>query len=188
MKELAPKTIFLPLAVGTHIDHRHTHRLWCSLPPETDIVFYEDRPYSLLPYNLELRLVEIGAQITEPELAQSMSQERTQGLKLFAEGLKTTTMYKNVLKNKKQGFRYLLSAARKLKGRSGQRSLTIRANLVRSDSSEDLEKIKAAVGAYTSQISMLFKDIDTFTSESASYNSRLDATALYCERYWTLVR
>ena len=187
-KELTPETVFLPLAVGTHIDHRHTHRLWRTLSPETKIVFYEDRPYSFLPLNLQLRLTEIGANILEPQLAETLMADRTKGLRSFSAGLKTVTMYKNVLKSKRQRFRYVLSAARKLKSPPAECSLKIEAELVHTNSAEEFLKIKAAVGAYKSQISMLFNDMDTFAEESASYNRTLAPAALYCERYWHLIR
>lgn len=187
-KELTPETVFLPLAVGTHIDHRHTHRLWCTLSPETKIVFYEDRPYSFLPYNLQLRLTEIGANILKPQLAETLMADRAKALRSFAEGLKTVTMYKNVIKSKRQRFRYLLSAARKLKSPQSAQTLKLQANTVTTNDAGELLKIQTAVSAYKSQMSMLFDNMDTFTKESASYNSTLDTSGLYCERYWHLVR
>jgi LmbE family N-acetylglucosaminyl deacetylase len=60
-EKLAPQTVFVPWAVGEHIDHRLTHRMWQALPASADVVFYEDRPYSFVPYNLALRLKELGA-------------------------------------------------------------------------------------------------------------------------------
>jgi LmbE family N-acetylglucosaminyl deacetylase len=188
VSDLNPSVIYLPLAVGTHIDHRHTHRLWKALPESARIVFYEDRPYSLLPYNLELRLLDLGVSFEGGSLAQSMSTGQTQGLVSFAAGLKTVTMYKNVLTSKRQRFRYLLSQARIIQRQKREKPLAMRPDIVRTNSTDEASKIKAAVGAYQSQISMLFKDMDTFSTESASYNTGLDGSALYSERYWTLIR
>jgi LmbE family N-acetylglucosaminyl deacetylase len=187
-EELAPGTIFLPLAVGTHIDHRLTHQLWCTMPAEANIVFYEDRPYSFLPYSLKIRFREIGAAILEPEEAETWTVDRLLGLESFAGGLKTVTMYKNVLTSKRQRFRYILDAARKLKSQPRKPALPIRVDLVKTNDSDTFIKVQAAVSSYKSQIPMLFKNMDTFKSESASYNRTLDPTSLYCERYWNLIR
>jgi len=187
-KELAPQTVFLPLAVGTHIDHRHTHCLWCALPAEANIVFYEDRPYSFLPHNLQLRLKELGADIIDPELAKTMAPDPDQGWRAFGEGLKTITMYKNVLKRKRLRFRYILSCARAMKSPQPAHLLTLEAENLSTGDQRDILKIQEAVRSYKSQIPMLFNDMETFTRESAAYNRRLDGGALYCERYWRLLR
>jgi LmbE family N-acetylglucosaminyl deacetylase len=189
-KDLTPKTVFLPLAVGTHRDHRLTHQLWCTLPAEANIIFYEDRPYSFLPYNLALRLIEVGASIVEAARIEipTTAADRHTALTSFAQGLKTVTMYKNVLTNKRQRFRYMLSAARMLKSPPAAKTLTVVAHTSGTSDPGDLSKIRAAVGSYKSQIAMLFDNMDTFARESASYNRALDGGALYCERYWHLMR
>jgi len=59
-RELKPATIYVPLAVGTHIDHRMVFAAASSLPTPGAKVFYEDRPYALVDAAVELRLKNIG--------------------------------------------------------------------------------------------------------------------------------
>jgi hypothetical protein len=158
------------------------------MPPDIQIVFYEDRPYCFLPYNLQLRLMEIAAAVPGPEGAEILAFDRSVALRAFAEGLQTVTMYKNVLTSKRQRFRYLLSAARKLKAPAKDPTLNLTAHIISTRKDNDLNKIHAAISSYKSQIPMLFKNMDTLTRESESYNRTLDASARYCERYWVKVR
>jgi len=184
-KEWSPETIFLPLAVGTHIDHRLTHRLWSIFPPEVKIVFYEDRPYSFLPGSLALRLKDIGASGFEPYLSRQQSQIE---LKSFVSGLKHTTMYKNLIFSRKDGLRYIFYAARAARARPEEPKLTIGAEMVGTIDGDTSSVVEQAVAAYKTQIPALFKDMETFKKESQSYCQSLDSEALYCERYWRLKR
>ena len=176
----------MPLAVGTHIDHRLTHQIWQTLPINANIEFYEDRPYSFLPYNLAVRLHEIGAITALQEIAPEL--DVIHALKFFAEGLRTATMYKNVLVNKKERFRYILRAARILKSPQISSELKLEAKAISTTSSDDLTQITAAISAYKSQINMLYKDIETFSQESLAYAHSIDSNSIYAERYWKLIR
>jgi LmbE family N-acetylglucosaminyl deacetylase len=182
-KEYAPQTIFIPLAIGTHIDHRLTHNIWCSLPPDVNIIFYEDRPYVLLPHSLNLRLAEISAM--HPAL---QTYGNNDVLKDFADGLKKITLYKSVLTRTKERFRYLLWAARNLKLENQEPRVKLEPELITTNSADDLSLIEKAIFAYKSQINMLYKNTNTFEEESAVYNQSLHTSSIYAERYWKLVR
>lgn len=185
-QELAPKTVFLPLAVGTHIDHRLTHQLWCALPSDTNIIFYEDRPYVFLPHSLTLRLKEIQV-VTSPELPES-SDNNHDILKTFAKGLTDMVMYKNVLKWKKDRFHYLLWAARKIKLPPQASGLKIEAEVIKTNSVDEVKQVEKAIWAYKSQLALLYKSQDILRQESTLYTHSFDTNCLYAERYWKLVR
>jgi LmbE family N-acetylglucosaminyl deacetylase len=186
-REYAPQRIFLPLAIGTHIDHRLVHQLWCSLPSDADIVFYEDRPYVFVPQSLTIRMAEIQAVSVKPE-AVRLCFGRHNSLRSFAEGLKEVSLYKNVLKNKRERFRYMLWAGRKLKLVSGEPRLKVEPEVIVTTDLEDLKQIAEAISTYKSQMKLLYENLTTFDLESTKYAQILDPTSIYAERYWKLVR
>jgi len=171
------KNIFLPLAVGRHIDHRLTHQLWCSISKRTDckIIFYEDRPYSFLPGNLNIRLKEIGAQSGLPQA----------DLQALIEGMDKVTFYKSIAKNKQDRDNYIEYARDEISAVS-ENKLSLQSDLITCDDMGQLVKIHNAIAAYTSQLKMLYGNLHTFDSESASYTQSLGSGSLYAERYWTM--
>jgi len=171
------QNIFLPLAVGRHVDHRLTHQLWCSLSQRSDckIIFYEDRPYSFLPGNLNIRLKEIGARAELPEA----------GLQALIDGMEQVNFYKSIAKNKKDRDNYIEYARAEIAGESNN-NLSLQGEIVETDDMGKLIKIRAAVGDYRSQMAMLFGDMQTFDNESATYAQSLGSAKLYAERYWHL--
>lgn len=59
-----PATLYAPLAVGAHIDHRIVHEaaraLAYQVGPTLRLVFYEDLPYALADYAVARRLAALG--------------------------------------------------------------------------------------------------------------------------------
>jgi LmbE family N-acetylglucosaminyl deacetylase len=191
-EKMKPKTVFVPLAVGTHIDHRNTHQIWRKLPSEANIAFYEDRPYSLLPNNLALRLRQIGARPVQSEAMDIPATFGSNELRDFNRGLKTITFYKNILTNNRERFRYVLQIARKFKLKYAELAFSPTFNIdtdtITTDNIDELRQIGKAISAYKSQFGTLYGNIETFEKESATYARTLGATALYAERYWRLLR
>jgi LmbE family N-acetylglucosaminyl deacetylase len=182
--ELAPKTVFLPLAVGTHIDHRCTFAMWNKLPSNANIVFYEDRPYSFLLNSVPLRLQDINAterqvQVDEEALMRSLSSH---------------TMYRNVIKNEHERFLYVEYLTRKadeasqLHARAEKPFLNVKPEVIETTSTNEFEQIVKSITAYTSQTGMLYDNMKSFSNESDSYTRTLASSALYAERYWRLMR
>lgn len=61
-----PRQIYLPLAVGGHVDHRIAHEAGLrAVPPQPacDVRFYEERPEALVPGAVRMRLGEMGARL-----------------------------------------------------------------------------------------------------------------------------
>jgi LmbE family N-acetylglucosaminyl deacetylase len=59
--DVAPDTLYLPLAVGTHIDHRLVFAAGLSLRVKSARFFYEDQPYASVRHAVETRLQAIAA-------------------------------------------------------------------------------------------------------------------------------
>lgn len=186
LRDFKPDRIFLPLAVGTHIDHRSVHRMWFQLAEIADVSFYEDRPYVLLPGNLQLRMKDLGVTIPVPAAAEAGLS--VSSLRAFSSGLSNVVMYKNVLTWKKDRFRYLLWAARKLRTPRKTSDFKLEPEVLATNDESEVKRITQAVVAYRSQFKMLFGDTAHFEAESRSYAELLCPGALYAERYWKLCR
>jgi LmbE family N-acetylglucosaminyl deacetylase len=61
VESVAPDAIYLPLAVGTHIDHRLVFAAGWTLRVTCPQYFYEDQPYASVCHAVDLRLREIAA-------------------------------------------------------------------------------------------------------------------------------
>jgi len=58
--------VYVPLAVGGHVDHRLVHEAGYHAMPEApgrEVFFYEDRPYAFLPGAVWMRLGQLGARL-----------------------------------------------------------------------------------------------------------------------------
>jgi LmbE family N-acetylglucosaminyl deacetylase len=177
--DLKPKEVFLPLAVGTHIDHRLTFKMWSRLPSDAKVVFYEDRPYSFLAGSVSLRLKEIGAGIEGNGDTYIAGKPQD-----WARELHSIAMYRNVLKDEYQRARYAAQLAKTVAGKDG---IKLKAEVSRTDSTQELEQIVKAIAAYKSQIGMLYGSIKILQDESSAYAQTLDSSAAYAERYWRLM-
>lgn len=75
MEQLQPVTLYAPLGVGTHIDHRMCYAATQGIQTDKgiDIWFYEERPYSYAPGAVELRLHELGFQVSPVQVSQLLA-------------------------------------------------------------------------------------------------------------------
>lgn len=66
LRRTRPRHVYVPLAVWPHVDHRVAHlaaRRVLEPGADRDVFFYEERPYSLVPSAVRIRLAEIGARL-----------------------------------------------------------------------------------------------------------------------------
>jgi LmbE family N-acetylglucosaminyl deacetylase len=59
--DMAPDAVYLPLGVGSHIDHRLVFEAGTALPATSPRYFYEDQPYALVRHAIDARMREIEA-------------------------------------------------------------------------------------------------------------------------------
>lgn len=174
-ERLRPARIHLPLAAGTHIDHRLVHRAWSGLPPEVEVSFYEDRPYVFLRGNLETRLREIGSPAGEVALHD------------FLASLRQTRYLSAYLPPGPERFRAVLQLARRLRAPVAARGPMLRADLLCASPAR-LEQLTAAVACYASQIYDLFDTMDHFRDYTSDYSRLLSPGSAYAERSWSVTR
>lgn len=58
VRRLCPTTLYAPLGVGDHVDHRLVHEAAAALDPTP--IHYEDHPYALVPHAVRRRLDALG--------------------------------------------------------------------------------------------------------------------------------
>ena len=98
-------------------------------------------------------------------------------------------LYKNVLCAKERTISLFgLRAARILNLQSQTPAINLEPQIISTAAIEDVTVIKKAIGAYKSQMKMLYKNMDIFAQESAAHAREIEPNAIYVERYWRLVR
>ena len=97
-------------------------------------------------------------------------------------------LYKNTSSPTERLLYVLCLVAPKLFLPGGKSGLSIEPEVIRTADAGDLRQIQAAVGAYESQLSVCYTNMDTFNQQSASYAATLDVGCIYAERYWRLIR
>ncbi|HEY9681604.1 MAG TPA: PIG-L family deacetylase [Oculatellaceae cyanobacterium] len=183
--KIRPAKVFLPLAVGEHIDHRLTYQSRHILQPENCIEFYEDRPYCFLNGIVEARLALAGARIRHAGFHHRLPHD----LKVLGQMIRdfeNVTIFKNALNNPRVRFFWALEMARRLKNTDVD-GPTLESHLITADDDE-LNTIIAGVAAYRSQIGGLYGDMQNFQNESNEYMRKLNTTAPYTERFWKTIK
>lgn len=165
VRRAAPSRIYVPLAVGTHIDHRLTFEAGRSLG---GVVFYEDRPYAFLEGSVRMRLAELDARVARPPRRTSPERLRS--------SLDRTAYVRAYLGRRERGpcvsaFLRRLRQSASWEGRGD--GLALRSEWVRCDR-RGLGRVRAAVNEYTSQIEDLLGEDSLMWIGSA-------------ERYWILL-
>jgi LmbE family N-acetylglucosaminyl deacetylase len=189
--DIRPRTIFLPLAIGEHVDHRVVFQTWPRLDKDYHIEFYEDRPYVLLP-----GMINVRAQLLSAAMPSVKRAERY-GLSAVVENFDTLFMYKNSLRDPVERFRWLLHLARRLHLlRSANTLINLGSSLTALDN-EDLPLLREAVAAYKTQIPGLYGTMSDFDRTSAHYSQilrEMDGNGAddfdnnsYIERYWKIM-
>ena len=167
----AAARVYVPLAVGTHIDHRLTFAAGRGLK---GVAFYEDRPYAFLAASVRMRLAEIGARIARLP--------RRAAPKTFLESLDRTAYVRAYLGGRERGdcISEWLSRLRTPSARDGP---ALRPEVVRSGPKE-FERICAVVNEHASQVGDLFGG--DYRRCALEYAARLGVRG-YAERYWILL-
>ena len=83
-----PDALYLPLGVGSHIDHRMVFAAGATLVPNCPLYFYEDQPYAMVRQSVHLRFQKIqaaamGGNIPLESINLSLEERRLDFLKSF---------------------------------------------------------------------------------------------------------
>jgi LmbE family N-acetylglucosaminyl deacetylase len=163
-----PGQVYCPLGVGTHIDHRHTYQAAVAVHGFHRLIFYEDRPYVLVPGQLAMRLAELSLQGDVP------IETPADFLKAFRQAHYVRCYLPD---NERVECETLL--LQKLPAvavaRRGARSETV--------TSSRIDEVLAAIALYETQLADLYGDVKGLRGESLAYGASLGHTG-YTERYW----
>jgi LmbE family N-acetylglucosaminyl deacetylase len=191
------KRLYLPLAVGQHIDHQIVFEIGSKLEAkaehEFELCYYEEQPYSLIPNLLKYRMKRLGVKIEEINLGDSI------------------TAKKPILKEIIETYKAILDLPFIKKGNLLQRAINLlllisyiifviylpkpRGSIFQSKkitpeicdvSSEMMEKL-SAVFEYGSQLISLFSDLETLRNSIERYSEAIGGTkGQLLERYWII--
>jgi hypothetical protein len=186
--------LYVPLAIGWHVDHMLTHLIfepWADYP---NVLYYEDAPYSLFPQATKYRLNELGEFSRDPN-DESLAPERG-----IAEWWQTTLAYARsaLIGNLQPSFIKpfakvvvgwylfrLMSIHRQARGVPKQRSAVESRVLLDEDAFQ--QKVRAIM-LYRTQFREFFRDVDDCIATYNTYSRLIDGNPPSLERFWRLVR
>ncbi len=168
LRTWAPRRVYCPLGVGTHIDHRLTYQAAVAVHGSGRLTFYEDRPYVLVPGHLAMRLAELSWLGDIPAVGPA------DFLKAFRQAHYVRT--------------YLTESAREeceavLLGRLPASLTAGRRLRPETVVSSDVAPVLAAIALYGTQLAGLYGDTAGLCRESLRYAASLGCAG-YAERYW----
>lgn len=177
--EIRPDEIFLPLAVGTHIDHRIVHESWRALSDVAAIAFYEDRPYALLTPSVAMRLGELGV------AADGANRPTPDQVHELLTGLRAAPHIRAYLSDGGERFRAARALVRRLLRPRPEAELEL-APETRAFGDDIAKAVREAILCYSSQLADLFGDPTGLGESYARYARTLKGDVAHAERMWHL--
>lgn len=182
-EETQAETIFLPLGIGSHIDHRLTYACASALPRDSRLVFYEDRPYVFLTCSLNLRLLEIGLTLGDRPPPDLVIKSRRDCVHSYLSSFDNVHAFRDYPGRGKERFLAFRRMARSFLNAKQSKQHELRPTI--TVQTDRLNEVAHAVAAYKSQISGLFGSVETFLKENRAYASKLGSRG-HAERYWAI--
>ncbi|WP_372364601.1 PIG-L family deacetylase [Candidatus Uabimicrobium sp. HlEnr_7] len=167
-----PKTVFVPIGVGRHIDHRITH-ITCNevlINSNIEVWYYEDRPYALVPQSTEVFLRELGYQV---DVRFEVFLDN-----LFTSGFLGRSKPK-VLEQRKQDYNDFVK-------RIANQETTKSIKSSRFIYSDNLEQVWKIISCYKSQLKHFIGGKETFFRDCRIIAIDQGRDEVYCERQWQL--
>ena len=178
--------VFVPLAVGGHIDHRLAHEAALRVfhgGAERDVFLYEDRPYAFVPGAVSIRLGQLGAWLPPAALPAA----RGAGLLRFLFRYHFSPQTRTHLKGLRERLRCTSLAAgqwREARAWRPQKALGLRLQPV-VQAVEAGDVVSAATACPAGLAALCGSDAG-FGHLAADYSRRLGATG-HAERYWLML-
>jgi len=186
--------LYVPMAIGWHVDHVLTHLIFEPWADRPDVIYYEDAPYSLFPQSTKYRLKELGDFSRDPgdrSLApESRFVEWWQTARAYARSALIGNLRPNFIRPFARIvvgwylFR-LMSLHRQAPARAGMRSAV--ESRLSLDEGAFQQKVRAMT-LYRSQFREFFHDVDDCVSTYKAYSHLIDGEPPSLERFWRLVR
>jgi LmbE family N-acetylglucosaminyl deacetylase len=169
-RAMGPTTVYAPLGVGDHVDHRLVHEASAALDPAP--IHYEDHPYALVSHAVRRRLDALGLLAEDPP------------------PLPTAAVYLQALAQAPYIQHYLPPGP--ARDRCFARLRTWPTSPHRHPVHAELEPLDHAAAAlaeqaiwdYTSQAPGLFGDRERYGTLVRAHAEQLGTTAPRAERYW----
>lgn len=186
------QTLYVPLAIGWHVDHLLTHLVFEPWATRANVIYYEDAPYCLIQHATKYRLQELGryqGAAGDRSLAPAgWASEAWQAAMAYADTALMRNLKPWIVRSCAVPvvsiylFR-LMAYHRRLAAASHPRfSLAPR---VAPMSDGFMHKLQA-MALYTSQFREFFAGMDDCAASYAAYSRRITARDGQVERYWTL--
>lgn len=186
------ETLYVPLAIGWHVDHLLTHLVFESRATLANVIYYEDAPYCHIPHATKYRLRELGryqADADDRSLAPAWwATESWQAAMGYADTALMRNLQPWIVRRCAVPvvgiylFR-LMAYHRRLAAASSPR-FGLQARVVSLDTG--FARKREAMALYTSQFREFFTGTDDCTAAYAAYSSRITARDGQVERYWRL--
>lgn len=187
--------LYVPMAIGWHVDHMLTHLIFEPWAHRPNLRYYEDAPYSLFPHATKYRLRELGGFSPDPN-DESLAPNR----RFVDEWWQTALAYARsaLIGNLRPNFIRpfarvavgwylfrLMSLHRQAPALARRRSALESRLLLDEDAFQ--QKMRA-ITLYPSQFREFFRDVDDCVSTYKTYCRLIDGEPPSLERYWKLVR
>jgi len=178
---LNPSMVYVPLGVGTHIDHRLCFESAIK-HLKTPVLFYEDRPYCFASLAVEIRLKMLGVRTNLSPAPLDLAHQNDISFhlsslskikyveKYLPEGKERTKCYDIISKQFKQKYNIAYLGSPEF----------------HNSSTNDYEIANDAINAYESQLADFVVNTESFQQQSKIYSQSLTQQQEFVERYWVL--
>lgn len=167
-------TVYVPLAAGTHIDHRVAYTVGHRLT-DKNVRFYEDRPYIMWPGILQARMHQIGSDAILPKIKDTDMISRVDSCHYLQYFVSKPENRETAVAQ----FLFYLNKTSDNILHATSESLTA--------TSKEIRHLYECLHTYESQAAFI-PDFDTFTSENRLYELLNSGSDHYIERSWRLTR
>jgi len=185
--EMVPDALYLPLGVGSHIDHRMVFAAGATLVPNCPLYFYEDQPYAMVRQSVHLRFQEIqaaamGGNIPLASINLSLEERRLDFLKSFRDAPYVRRYLRSAGERRHCETELCRKLGLALKPHLHLERKTEMANAL------DQGRIMNALYAYRSQARSFLGDRRRLIQLGRSHARRQGFKGWRAEHVWTLVR
>jgi len=187
INELKPDVLYIPLAVGTHIDHRLVFAAATSRPAKCARIFYEDQPYALVRSAVEMRLKNIGAAIVEKNLPHAirLNLDAARETVRFIRSFRAAPYVRRYLPPGPQR-KYVEAFLRRQLALPTKRTLHLKSE-TECSRPDDCARILRSLYAYHSQVRSFLGTRTQFIATSRRHAIALGLAGDRGERYWKQV-
>jgi LmbE family N-acetylglucosaminyl deacetylase len=186
LRRVRPDTLYAPLAVGGHIDHRLCHDAARAVRFGPTL-FYEDRPYALVREAVRIRLGLLGARAAERDVGGGGAAAVGRS---FLPSVLRAPYVRRYLVGRRETVaclaRFLGQIARARRCERARRGVARATAVLRAFDPSVLDRCWHLASAYESQLGEWFGRRAEHDERSLEYASRIGVPGGHAERFWRL--